>query len=128
MTSLQDRTGDAQEVFNGKATWSGEFRNQGLVADTYDIEDKAEKDVLSVPGQKTLVMRLSGLKRHAVTMWAPKCSNFVFVNMGTSGRRRDNPEGDQSNPQVRDSNQMAATVCAYVRSLASMHIFWVNSR
>ena len=125
MTSLQGRTGDAQEVFSGKATWSAEFRNQGLVADTYDIEDSAEEDVLSVPGQKTLVMRLSGLKRHAVTMWAPKCSNFVFVNMGTSGRRRDNPEGDQSKPQVRDSNRMAATVCACVRFLAAMHIFWV---
>ena len=40
MTSLHGRTGDAQEVFCGKAIGSAECCKQGIVADTHDIEER----------------------------------------------------------------------------------------
>ena len=77
-------------------------------------------------GQKTFLMSLCQLKPHcASSMWAPKHNNFVYLKMGTSGRRRDSPESDTSQEHAEQSNEMAAFVCSAIRLMPALCIFWI---
>ncbi len=117
---------DAAEIFSGCHTWTDAWRGAGLNCATYDIvDDEENEDCRTECGQATLFSRASLVREKGVVMMAPKCSNFVFLNMGTSGRRKDRPEGDESRVDVRESNATAAMLCSLCRWLTMRGVYWV---
>ena len=51
------------------------------------------------------------LKEGGAATLAPVCSNWVFLNRGTSGRSVHNPLGNEKYAYIRNANEMISRVC-----------------
>ena len=117
---------DAAEVFSSCHTWTDNWRAQGLCCSTYDIEDvNDEQDCRTERGQTTLFTQVGSVKREGLVMLPPKCSNCVPLNMGTAKRCKENPLGNTSRTDVRDSNDTAAMLCSLCRWMVEQSIYWI---
>lgn len=107
---LQDaaRDLDLVDAFAGAAALSTVFRQNGLKAESFDINDGKQGDILDPQGWFRCIHLVLRCKPGAVLFGGPPCGSWVFVNRYTSGRSKTNVTGNQSRAYVKLANQITA--------------------
>ncbi|CAL1133886.1 unnamed protein product [Cladocopium goreaui] len=100
------------EFFAGCKSICNGFRQHGMTAVSFEIEDRAIEDMLSGIGFAYAISLVLRLRRTAGLCWlAPVCSTWVWINRSTSGRSRERPLGAVHLAQVANANCMVSRCC-----------------
>ncbi|CAK0883741.1 unnamed protein product [Prorocentrum cordatum] len=114
------------EYFAGVGAVCGVFENSGYDVYKYEIlREPKHNDILSDVGFAEAVRVALNMAPGGCCVMGPVCSSWVHWCMGTSGRRKWRPLGDQSKPWVQKANTMVSRVMLLVRILQSRGVFWV---
>ena len=87
---------DFCEVFAGDGRFSESLRALGWTGINLDIKYSKNFDILSPLGFCMLLAAVWRIRRHGVLLMAPPCSSWIFLSMGSTGRRSNNYKGTGS--------------------------------
>ena len=65
------------------------------------------------------------LCQYGVAWWAVPCSTFIFLSMGSTGRRYGSPEGNPHVLSVRQANALFARVCVLCALCAIRQVYFI---
>ena len=111
------------------------FEQRGYNSVSYEVtHDPVNQDALSVPGFITMLvytirlidgLSVNGVDIHqALSHWGTVCSSWIFVSMGTTGRKSQNPDGDETVPSFRQGNIMVARMFLVLWLLRCKSVGW----
>lgn len=95
---------------------------------TTDVAGPFTEDITSEVGFKAALCLVLRVRESGLVGMAPVCSSWVFANTANTKRNRDNYEGNEDYPAVRQGNQMAQTA-AFLMSVAlarDVHVYIEN--
>ena len=124
------------DYFMGVGHLKAHFESRGYPSVGYEIlSDPINQDACSVQGFLTMLvyaLRLrDGCKQNGIELfralshWGTVCSSWIFVSMGSTGRSKDRPEGNQSVPSVRKGNIMVARMFLVLWLLRCKRVGWI---
>ena len=117
---------DYIEYFSGEHALSSAMRRAGCVAATYDKDqDPIFEDILTDSGFTHALHLALSLRPGGGSHSAIKCSSFVRINFGTSGRTKGRPLGNECHPSVQEANMMASRMCLLIVLLNALGA-WVT--
>ena len=83
-------------------------------------------DILSDLGFLTHVWSCLQLRgRPSASLWAPPCSTWVPINLGTSWRSAGRPLGNQLLKKIRDANRITSRMVLLLRLLDALGVCFV---
>jgi hypothetical protein len=106
---LQSELLDFVEYAAGQAELTYHCVALGFRGARFDIAYSKDHDVLTPLGLRLWMDYLSECKKGALVWFGTRCSSFVFVSRGPSGRRQSNDfVGDEAKSWVKNGNDQAA--------------------
>ena len=116
---------DFLETFSGDGAVTRGLRLMGFRGAAMDLRVSANHDLMSRVGFLTTLKLLARVRPGGFFWAAPPCSSWVFLNMGTSGRRDYRVAGNwQANPKIRCQNALCARVAALCYLASARHVHW----
>jgi len=107
---------DACEIFCGVGSLTSALRSLDYIVANADIAMGSCFDVTKAAGFLACVLIVRRVRRKGLSFFAPLCSSFCYLNLGTSGRQGYMlPGGVTSEPSTRNANLIANRTCALVR-------------
>ncbi|CAK0861834.1 unnamed protein product [Prorocentrum cordatum] len=114
------------EYFAGVAAVCKAFASADHAVYAYEIlKAPVMNDILSDIGFAEAVRVALNTAVAGCCVLGPACSSWVHLSMGSSGRRKWRPLGDQKKLFVKKANLMVSRVILLVRILHSRGVFWV---
>ena len=106
------------EYFAGVKSIARGARRENMRSASFELKDcryDDEQNFLTHSGF-TLALQLSRRleRRHGLQWWAPVCSTWVFMNLGTSVRSEFNWEGNSAIEDVAAANTMVWRMCLII--------------
>ena len=121
-----ERNVDAVELFAGVAMFTAVVEESGRKCIPYDIKlNRRFMNFNTSIGFTYALALVLSIKATGCLMAAPKCSNYVWINRGTSRRSRNNPKGDTNRRDVRDSNQTAGLLAILMKIAYKRGVKWI---
>lgn len=102
----QHRGLDVVDAFCGEAALSTYYREQGLRAGRFDLNDGESGDILSTIGFLNILRLVLQIKPGGLLFGGPPCGSWVWINRATSKRSLFRIMGDASRQYVRDANSI----------------------
>mmetsp|Transcript_79355 Transcript_79355/g.125158 ORF Transcript_79355/g.125158 Transcript_79355/m.125158 type:complete len:346 (-) Transcript_79355:158-1195(-) len=105
----QSRDLDVIDFFSGQGSVYRAYSEQELAAKYFEIEQNPLKhDLNSVPGLCQAILYTLRAKPNSLALGGPPCGSFVWINLSTSGRSRDDPFGNCDRQYVASANKLTA--------------------
>ena len=102
---------DFCEVFAGDGRFSESLRAFGWTGISLDIKHSKNFDVLSPLGFCILLAAVWRIRRHGVLLMAPPCSSWIFLSMGSTGRRHEDYKGSGSHGVKSQTRLISRMAC-----------------
>lgn len=98
---------DIVDIFAGKCAVKEGFCHMGANGEAFEKElNPIVGDILSTRGFLRLLQQTLRGKEDSLLHAGPPCSTWVWVNRFTSGRSKEEPQGNLKQPSVAESNKI----------------------
>ena len=124
------------DMYMGVGHLKSQFEQRGFNSVGFEIShDPVNQDALSVQGFLTMLVfalrLLDGVQKNGLDLyralqhWGTVCSSWIYVSMGSTGRSRECPEGDENVRSVRAGNIMVARMFLVLWLLRAKGVGWI---
>ena len=117
---------DFLETFSGDVSMTRGMRQLGFIGAAMDLRVNPNHDLMTQAGFLVTLKLLSRIRPGGLFWAAPPCSSWVFLNMGTSGRRAYREAGAwETNAKIKCQNALAARVAALCFLASTRGVWWL---
>ena len=117
---------DFLETFSGDGSVTRGLAHMGFTGAAMDLRVDPNHDLMTQAGFLATLRLLARIRPGGLFWAAPPCSSWVFLNMGTSGRRNHQAAGEwQTRPKIKCQNALAARVAALCFLASARDVWWI---
>jgi len=116
------------DVCCGKARvtkWFWHFGKKGIAIDT---NNGPQFDLTTLAGLALAVVAILRIVPLGVAVFAPQCSNFLWLCRSVTKRSADNPYGDTNNRKVVHNNKLNLAVAILQRIASAWQVLWLTEQ